>query len=97
MSKFGRPRPADLFWDAIDVCWGAASVFLNGKTMAAAAATARTVKIKILRIICASFGLVEVRQHSHGFDHVRNALAVFKHYCERSIENPSITVRPANR
>jgi hypothetical protein len=57
-------RLADLFEDPVDVCCGAASDFHNGKIMAAAAATARTAKIKILRIICASFGLVEVRQHS---------------------------------
>src|SRR5687768_12091793 len=56
MSKFGRARLADPCGDPDGVrCW-AASDFHNGKTMAAVAATARTVKIKILRIICASFG-----------------------------------------
>src|ERR1041385_4869548 len=73
-SKFGRPRPADPCGDPVTVRCGAAFDFQNGKTTAAAAATARTVKIKILRIICASFGLVEVRQHSP-VDRVRNALA----------------------
>jgi hypothetical protein len=55
-SKAGRARPADLCGDPSDVRCCAASDFHNGETMAAAAAPARTVKISILRIICASFG-----------------------------------------
>src|SRR5688572_2672365 len=57
MSKFGRARAVDLWTDTFDVCCCAASDFHNGKATAATA-TERTVKIQILRIICASFGFV---------------------------------------